>query len=166
MRTQTRTEPLPEAEPPAPDREPPDPNKNRYLALIRAAFRTAVARLDPRDRLRLRYYYGQELTLAQTGRLLHEHEASVSRHLAASRKAIRRDVERQLHEAGLGSAEIEQCFESVAEDAGPLDLDSLLGEPGARNSESAVLKTKPMRVEPTVVMSQPGWKNRQEEEGR
>ena len=151
-RVRVRTSPLPDEEPAAPAAQLPDPDRGRYLALIHAAFRDAVARLDPRDRLRLLYYYAQGLTLAQTGRLLREHEASVSRHLTAARKAIRRDVERRLREAALGPDEIARCFECVVEDAGPLDLDRMLAEAaeaspkrreggaevGARNPEPGV----------------------------
>jgi RNA polymerase sigma factor (sigma-70 family) len=129
-RAAKRTAPLPEEGPDSPAVRAPDPDRNRYLALIHAAFRDAVARLDPRDRLRLLYYYAQGLTLAQAGRLLHEHEASVSRHLSAAKKAIRRDVERHLRDAGLDPDEIGRCFAYVTEDAGPLDLDRLL-EPDA-----------------------------------
>lgn len=155
IRERARATPLPDEEPPAPNREPPDPERNHYVTLIHVAFRNAVARLDPRDRLRLRYYYAQELTLAETGRLLGEHEASVSRHLASARKAIRRDLERQLHEAALGPDQIARCFESVAEDTGPLDLDSLLGEAaGARNLERAVQRGKLSRLE------EHAWKGR------
>lgn len=138
-RAGARTEPLPDEELAAPSQHPPDPDRGRYLALIHAAFRDAVAGLNPRDRLRLLYYYAQGLTLAQTGRLLREHEASVSRHLSAARKAIRRDVERRLREAALDPDEIARCFEYVTEDAGPLDLDSLLSTaPGARNPDPDV----------------------------
>ena len=139
-RARARTAPLPDAEPaaPAPRSEAlSDPHRDRYLALIHAAFRDALTRLDPRDRLRLRYYYAQGLTLAQTGRLLREHEASVSRHLSSARKAIRRDVERHLSESdGLDPAEIERCFAYVSEDPGLLDLDRLLGESPALAAEA------------------------------
>jgi RNA polymerase sigma factor (sigma-70 family) len=127
-RAAARTAPLPDEEPATPTPHAPDPDRGRYLALIHAAFRDAVARLDPRDRLRLLYYYAQGLTLAQAGRLLREHEASVSRHLSAARKTIRRDVEGRLREAGLDPDEIARCFEYVTEDAGPLDLDRLLAD--------------------------------------
>lgn len=138
-RAAARTAPLPDEELVAPADHEPDPDRLRYVALIHAAFREAVARLDPRDRLRLRYYYSHGLTLAETGRLLREHEASVSRHLSAARKAIRRDVERQLVEAGLGPDEVGRCFECVTEDAGSLDLDRLLADaPAARNPEPNV----------------------------
>ena len=70
----------------------------------------------------------QGLTLAATGRLLREHEATASRHLARTRRAIREDVEHQLRtEAGLTDAQIAQCFESVSEDPGPLDVGEMLG---------------------------------------
>ena len=56
----------------------------------------AVSELPARDRLRLACYYAQELTLAETGKLLGEHEASSSRHLARTRKTLRHTVERYL----------------------------------------------------------------------
>jgi hypothetical protein len=68
--------------------------------------------------------------------LLREHEASVSRHLSAARKAIRRGVEHRLKVAGLSPAETALCFESVAEDAGTLDLERVLE--GARNPDAGV----------------------------
>jgi RNA polymerase sigma-70 factor len=125
-RVRARTAPLPDEEPAAPQ-PAPDPDRSRYLTLIHGAFRDALGRLDSRDRLRLLYYYAQGLTLAETGRLLREHEASVSRHMSSARKTIRREVERQLREtAGLDADEIERCFAHVSEDPGPLDLDRLL----------------------------------------
>ncbi len=138
-RARTRTAPLPDEEPAAPTERVPDPDRDRYLPLIHAAFGDALARLDARDRLRLLYYYAQGLTLAQTGRLLREHEASVSRHLSSARKTIRREVERQLRETGLEPDEIERCFEYLTEDAGLLDLDKLLSDSAdARNPEADV----------------------------
>jgi RNA polymerase sigma factor (sigma-70 family) len=146
-RARARSAPLPDDEPAAPDRVPADPERNRYLVLLHGAFRDAVAGLDSRDRLRLRYYYAQGLTLSETGRLLREHQASASRHLAASRKTIRRDVERRLDEAGLGPDQIAGCFESVAEDAGPLDIATLLEEPAAaRKPGPAVQREEQSRL--------------------
>jgi DNA-binding transcriptional regulator LsrR (DeoR family) len=83
--------------------------------------------LDGKDRLRLSYYYVQELTLAEIGRLLKEHEATVSRQLSRTRRAVRAAVERELRdEGGLTEAEVADCFASVAADPGPLDLQPLL----------------------------------------
>lgn len=135
-RSERRLEPLPdEGSPAAPQSAPapPDPGRPRRDAVMREALARAVARLTPRDRLRLGCYYAQELTLAQTGRVLREHEATVSRQLARTRKAIRADVEHELRAgAGLSDDEIAQCFASATEDAGPLDLAALLGDPDER----------------------------------
>ena len=140
LRTSRRLEALPDEDSsfalPAPAR-PIEPERDRYLGLIRKALEVAVANLAARDRLRLACYYAQELTLAQTGRMLGEHEATASRGLARTRAAIREALERHLRvEVGLTDAEIARCFESVTEDAGPLDLRELLdvGSRGSRDS--------------------------------
>ena len=89
--------------------------------------------MTDRDRLRLACYYREDLTLAQTGRLLGEHEATVSRQLARSRKAIRKDMERYLErEHGFTPDELERCFEAAMSDAGTLDMAAMLGSPGGR----------------------------------
>jgi hypothetical protein len=113
---------------------------------MRAVLAAAIAALAPRDRLRLACYYAQEMTLAQIATLTREHEATVSRQLAKTRKAIREDVERRLRDDnGFAKAEIEECFASIADDAGNLDLNEWLGalphrspgEGGRKNSEVA-----------------------------
>lgn len=132
LRAQRRLAPLPdEDDAPAAGLDgrgdPPDPDGARHAGLLRAALGRAVARLDARDRLRLGCYYVQELTLAQTGRLMNEHEATASRQLARVRRSLRGDVERQLRdEQRLSRAQIAECFASASEDAGPLDLAELL----------------------------------------
>jgi RNA polymerase sigma factor (sigma-70 family) len=138
VRADRREAPLPEEEPSAPSPHAPDPDERRLVAIIHDALRAAVDRLDSRNRLRLCYYYAQGLTLAEAGRLLGEHEASVSRHLAATRKALRRDVEQQLRATGLDAAAIGHAFECASADAGPLDVAELLGEAAARNPDSPV----------------------------
>ena len=138
LRGQQRFETLPDEESAfrrravRPD-DPPDPDRSRHLVLLRRALARAVGRLESRDRLRLACYYVQELTLADTGRLLREHEATVSRQLARTRRALREDVDRQLRDdPGLSDAQIAECFESAAEDAGPLDLREMMGHAGLR----------------------------------
>src|SRR5471032_2345953 len=108
VRARRRLEPLPDEDHevqgagPRPG-GPPNPDRARHFALLQEALGGAVARLESRDRLRLGCYYAQELTLAETGRLLKEHEATVSRQLTRTRGILRDDVERQLREdAGLG----------------------------------------------------------------
>jgi RNA polymerase sigma factor (sigma-70 family) len=130
LRTVRRLEPLPEEESVTPLRaapDDPDPERPRYLILIRRALGVAVSKLDPRDRLRLGCYYGQSLTLAETGRLVGEHEATASRNLARTRKAIREDVEHQLRsEAGLNEGQVIRCFEVASEDGRSVDLTDVL----------------------------------------
>jgi RNA polymerase sigma-70 factor (ECF subfamily) len=105
----------------------PDPDRERYVAWIQRALKAAVSMLGAKDRLRLACYYSQELTLAETGRVLKEHEATVSRHLAKTRRTIRAEVERYLREEGrLNEAQIDRCFECALEDAGPLDLGGMI----------------------------------------
>ena len=110
----------------------PDPDRSRYVALLQAALLEALAALSPRDRLRLAYYYVQELTLAQIGRIFGEHEATASRHLDRTRRDLRQQVERTLREgcvsvggaaspSKLSDAQIRLCFEYALEEW-PFDL--------------------------------------------
>jgi RNA polymerase sigma-70 factor (ECF subfamily) len=111
---------------------PPDPDRNRYLALVQRALAIAISTLTSKDRLRLACYYAQELTLAQTGRILQEHEATVSRQLAKTRQTLRREMERRLRqEDRLDDAQIERCFACVSEDPGTLDLGGMLRKDSA-----------------------------------
>jgi RNA polymerase sigma-70 factor (ECF subfamily) len=138
VRANRKLDPLPEEdEMPVARTAPvsPDPEHDRYVALLQAALSAAIGRLPPRDRLRLASYDAQELTLAQTGRLLGEHEATVSRQLAKARAAIRDDVEDELSAAGLTPEEIDYCFELVTEDAGAMDLSHMIGDAERKNAE-------------------------------
>jgi RNA polymerase sigma factor (sigma-70 family) len=135
MRAQRKTEAWPDGEgyqdtPARPvENGAPDPDRTRYVALVRQALGRAVAALNARDRLRLGCYYVQELTLAETGRVMNESEATASRHLARSRKAIRDAIERLLRdEAQFSDRQIAECFASVADDPGPLDLKQVIYE--------------------------------------
>ena len=128
LRAERRTTPLEDERAAAMPASDADPERIRYAALVGRALQSAIARLDAKDRLRLRAYYEQDLTLAQVGRLTVEHEATVSRQLARTRKVLRADVEQQMRaDSGLTEAEIARCVATVTEDAGPLDLRELFG---------------------------------------
>ncbi|MEO8483649.1 MAG: sigma-70 family RNA polymerase sigma factor [Acidobacteriota bacterium] len=131
IRATRRTESLPDDESasalPAADR-PLDPHRARVTEFLRGTLARVMATLVPRDRLRLSCYYAQSLTLAQIGRLLGEHEATVSRHLTRTRRDIRQRVEQHLREvARFSPADIDECFAAVTEDPGALDVSELLG---------------------------------------
>jgi RNA polymerase sigma factor (sigma-70 family) len=134
LRSGRRTDPLPEDESPAALAAPgavPAPGHQQRVTRMQRALADAVAGLTPEDRLRMACYYVQDLTLAQTGKMLGEHEATVSRQLARTRRDIRAEVERRLKSDGLTEAEISECFTTIAEDAGSLDLGALLA-PGKK----------------------------------
>ncbi|MGA8407563.1 MAG: sigma-70 family RNA polymerase sigma factor [Candidatus Acidiferrales bacterium] len=99
-----------------------DPERERYLVMLQAVLQAALAALAPRDRLRLAYYYVEGLTLAQIGKLLAEHEATVSRKLERTRREIRKQVEAALRrEKKLSDAQLQLCYEYAREEW-PFDL--------------------------------------------
>ena len=104
----------------------PDPGRAHAVVITQDALDAAIATLGAKDRLRLRLYYGEDLTLAQVGRVTGEHEATVSRRLERSRVDLRRRVEQHLRaEHGLSDAAITECFAHAAE-APELHLTRLL----------------------------------------
>ena len=133
-RATRRLDPLPDGDTPgelvAPGSrgDAPDPQQSERAAAVRAALTRATAALEPRDRLRLGLYYAQNIKLAAIGRMLHEHEGTVSRHLTRTRGLIRDAVERILRdEDHLSDAAIEESIRSVVDDTGVLDLAEMTG---------------------------------------
>jgi RNA polymerase sigma-70 factor (ECF subfamily) len=143
IRSERRLAPLDESLPSVIAAAPSDPDTQRFAALIGHALRCSLTSLPDRDRLRLGCYYREGMTLAETGRLLGEHEATVSRQLARTRRVIREEVERSLRrDHGLNDVQIARCFECTIVDPGPLDLREMLshsrrslGEGGRKESE-------------------------------
>jgi RNA polymerase sigma-70 factor (ECF subfamily) len=131
LRARRRLDPLPDDE--SPDALPApavdrDPARDRLRTVLHEALRAVLGLLVPRDRLRLSCYYAQNLKLAAIGRLLGEHEATISRHLTRTRRDIRVAVEQRLRdEHGLTAAMISECFTAAVDDSGGLDLTTLLG---------------------------------------
>jgi RNA polymerase sigma factor (sigma-70 family) len=124
-------DPLEEARlPPSPARTaasyPGDFERRHFVRVTQAALESAIDSLEPRDRLRLRLYYGEDLTLAQVGQVTGESEATVSRKLDRARRELRRLVEQALRsEHGLAASAIAECFDAAAE-APELQLTRLL----------------------------------------
>lgn len=138
LRSRKRFEPL--ADPgDGTTREPstaatPDVDRAALAARVRDALAAAIARLAPRDRLRLGWYYAQGMTLARIGRVLNEHEATVSRRLARARQALRADVEAELRAAGLDRRAIDECFAAAADDPGDSSLTEWFPEDADRKA--------------------------------
>jgi RNA polymerase sigma-70 factor (ECF subfamily) len=105
-------------------------DRSRFNGLVRRALAAALETLPARDRLRLGCYYAQDLTLAEIGRLLGEHEATVSRHLTRTRRALRDAIAHDLRtHAKLDEAGIAECFHAVMDDPGSIDLAELVAAP-------------------------------------
>ena len=113
-----------------PGAAPADPERARFAQLAQRALASAIHGLGPADRLRLSSYYLQRLTLAQIGRLMGEHEATVSRKLDRIRRDLRSDVERLLREEHhLGTAQVQECLDAALDDVG-MDLDDVFESRG------------------------------------
>jgi RNA polymerase sigma factor (sigma-70 family) len=104
-----------------------DPHRERYLNCFTAALEACLAGMEAPDRQRLDLYYAQQLTLAEIGRKLGEHESSVSRNLERIRKELRASVEKQLLVAKLSEAEISLCLQYAADEA-PIDFRKIFPE--------------------------------------
>jgi RNA polymerase sigma-70 factor, ECF subfamily len=136
IRAARKTRPLDEEDQALPDRHTgvveTEPDRVGYARLAQQALGAAIGGLEPPDRLRLSFYYLQRLTLAQIGRLMGEHEATVSRKLDRIRRELGAGVQRRLRqERGLNDAQIQACLDYACEDVG-MDLDKWLGDVPAK----------------------------------
>jgi RNA polymerase sigma-70 factor, ECF subfamily len=122
----------------AADSSPADPDREKYLARLDAALSAAIAGLEARKRMLLACYYVDQLTLAEIGRTMGEHESTVSRQLDRTRRALREAVTRSLlggspardghgPEPGLDDAQVELAFEYALSDW-PFDLSRALSK--------------------------------------
>jgi RNA polymerase sigma-70 factor len=118
----------------------PDPDRQRYIGRFERALSAALAGLTPRERMILACYYVDQLTLAEIGRLLREHESTVSRQLERMRRALRDGVTQALlretpasngrpAEPALDIAQVDLAFEYSVEDW-PFDLSRALSASG------------------------------------
>ncbi len=115
---------------------PADPHRQKYLARVENALSTALAALTPRERMILACYYVDQVTLAEIGRMLREHESTISRQLERIRRALRKTVTHELGrdapasngrpaESALDAAQVQLAFEYAVEDW-PFDLSRAL----------------------------------------
>lgn len=114
-------------EPAAPDTAL-DPDARTRLHEAAACVSEGLSGLDGDARLRLAYYYVHGLTLAETGRLFGEHEATASRKLEKARQTLRAAIERALAARGLRAADVER-WGDVATQAWDAALAEALGVP-------------------------------------
>jgi RNA polymerase sigma-70 factor len=115
---------------------PADPDREMFLGRFDRALSAAIASLTPRERMILACYYVDQLTLAEIGRLLREHESTVSRQLERMRRTLREAVTQALQseipagdsrpaQPALDVAQVELAFEYAVQDW-PFDLSRAL----------------------------------------
>jgi RNA polymerase sigma-70 factor len=99
------------------DGDASDSDRERYVAMLGKALDAALKSLAPRDRMRMAYYYRHDLSLKEIGRIMNEHESTVSRRLARTREDLKLAIERTLHEADkLSREQIALCYDFAAGD--------------------------------------------------
>jgi RNA polymerase sigma-70 factor len=100
------------------DGQNPEPGHLRMMEMFAMVLSAALAVLPAKDRMRLGFYYRDELTLREIARAMGEHESTVSRKLERTRRELRAKVERELRRTHRMSAEqIQHCYDHAAEDA-------------------------------------------------
>lgn len=144
IRESRRWEPLESGDGEAPKPLPPqntssaqiDPHRKNYLARFQNALENSLAARAHDDRRRLELYYVRGKTLFEIGRLLGEHESSVSRNLERVRGELRAAVEAYLRGTPpLSDAEIALCFQYAAEEV-PIDFRQLFPERSSAKSSA------------------------------
>jgi RNA polymerase sigma-70 factor len=87
-----------------------------YHAAVGNSLRKAIQSLEPRERLILAYYYYDEMTLREIGKLFEVHEATVCRWLAKIQKRTRRLVEKDLaREHHFNRTQVSEALQLAAE---------------------------------------------------
>src|SRR5208337_4602494 len=134
IRSQSRTEPIDDSlertlmssRDDRTDSPGSDSDRARYVAMLGKALDAALKSLAPRDRMRMAYYYRHDLSLKEIGRLMDEHEYTVSRRLARTRDGLKREIERTLRDGDkLSHDQIRLCYDFAASDL-QLDLSRAL----------------------------------------
>ncbi len=123
IRSQSRAQPLDDAvevlriDPHSNHDEAGGPERARYVRMLATALDLALKTLAPQDRMRMAYYYRHELSLKEIGRLMNEHESTVSRKLARTRDQLKSEIERRLRDIDrLSQEQIRLCYDFAAGD--------------------------------------------------
>ena len=134
IRSQSRLAPLDDhadqAAAPSDDHGNESGDRARYVAMLGKALDDALRALAPRDRMRMAYYYRHDLSLKEIGRVMDEHESTVSLRLGRTREHLKREIERALHDGNkLSREQILLCYDWAA---GDLQIDLSRALPDAK----------------------------------
>lgn len=117
-RVSRRFEALEKASEPQTRDDPPEPGQSRLMEIFAAVLSAALAALPARDRMRLAYYYRDELTVREIARIIGEHESTVSRKLDRTRRGLKLQVEEALRrEHHMSEEQIRLCYDHAEQDA-------------------------------------------------
>jgi len=147
VRTQARLQPLDDHLDQTPgsdgvDPDPADPNRGGYVAMLGRALDAALKSLAARDRMRMAYYYRHDLSLKEIGRIMGEHESTVSRQLARTRGYLKGEIDGALRDSDkLSQEQIAMCYEFAATDL-KLDLSRALPEIEVQTSAADSFKER------------------------
>ena len=108
------------------------PMRAGTMRVAAEAVTAALAVLAATDRVRLAYYYAHGLTLAQTGRLFGESEATASRKLERARKNLRTGIEAELTARRLSVSDVDDWV-AVSRQAWDVALADALGVPAPQD---------------------------------
>ena len=112
------------------------------LDSLRQAVKAALHDQPPEERFLLAAYYVDERTLAEIGKVLHVHEATISRRLKRATDGVRKQLMRNLEKSGMHRKAAEEALGT-----GPRDLDLKMDLRKLLQSE-----------EPGPFKEQDGWK--------
>jgi RNA polymerase sigma-70 factor len=123
----------------------PDPDRELYQGRVARYLSAVLAALTSRERMILACYYVDRLTLAEIGRMLREHESTISRQLDRTRRALRENVAQSLRlgcparngcpaEPAMDDAQVKLAFEYAVEDW-PFDLSQALSASDAMGAD-------------------------------
>ena len=100
------------------------------LTNLRAALKTALREQRAEERFLLAAYYIDEKTLAEIARVLHVHEATISRRLRRATDAVRKHLLRNLEKQGMSRRSAEEALGTDPRDVDlRMDLKKLLQYP-------------------------------------
>jgi len=96
----------------------------QYHSAVGSALRSAIDSLEPKEKLLLAYYYYDEMTLREIGKLFGVHEATVCRWLSKIQKRARKLVEKSLaRDHHFNRTQVSEALQQAAE-----NLDVNLGD--------------------------------------
>lgn len=89
--------------------------RQRYREATTESLKVALSQMESRDRLLLAYYYCDEMTLKEIGRIFEVHEATASRWVTKAQKNARKFIEKRLERHHrFGRNEVREAMEIAA----------------------------------------------------